>query len=342
MQDRVVNTNPRRYELVPQVGTGSHGGAYYDVYIGYTPDVAGTPLKESVLFDDALCNSYGLNVAQTDYTATDFPSPSHAFRDVWKFIYPVGTIFESTTLATANAVSAWFGGGTWQAWGAGKFSVAYSSGDTDFGTVEATGGNKGLQKHTHAVNHGHTSDDSGTLTTASNTIGLASSTVANHNHTTPNHTHTTGNDSPLHTHTWSDTATTSIETSHTHSGVYDGVDYFSYNPSTGHAGLTSSSTKSTGSGTDHTHSVSVSGTTVTPNTYHQHSIASSGAGTSGDAGTHNHTIEAHTHTIAGHTHTIASASFTSSENTQTGGAVAGVNNGNLPPYIVCYRYIRTA
>ena len=36
-------------------------------------------------------------------------------------VYPVGSIFMSTTLATADAVKTALGGGTWEAWGAGRF-----------------------------------------------------------------------------------------------------------------------------------------------------------------------------------------------------------------------------
>ena len=40
-------------------------------------------------------------------------------------------------------------GGTWVAWGSGRVPVGINASDTDFATVEKTGGNKNLQNHTH-------------------------------------------------------------------------------------------------------------------------------------------------------------------------------------------------
>ena len=62
--------------------------------------------------------------------------------------YPVGSIFMSTTLSTTSAVASALGG-TWTAWGAGRVPVGVDSGDTDFDTVEETGGSKDLQQHSH-------------------------------------------------------------------------------------------------------------------------------------------------------------------------------------------------
>ena len=57
--------------------------------------------------------------------------------------YPVGSIF-TTTVAYANsaAVVAAIGGTTWTAFGAGKVLVGVDTGDSDFNTVEETGGAK--------------------------------------------------------------------------------------------------------------------------------------------------------------------------------------------------------
>ena len=53
-------------------------------------------------------------------------------------IYPVGTIF--TSISSANPGTLF--GGTWQAFGAGKTLVGVDTNDTDFNTVQATGGEK--------------------------------------------------------------------------------------------------------------------------------------------------------------------------------------------------------
>ena len=54
-------------------------------------------------------------------------------------IYPIGCIY-TTTVATNPALI--FGFGTWAKFGEGQMMIGHSATDTDFGTVEATGGNK--------------------------------------------------------------------------------------------------------------------------------------------------------------------------------------------------------
>ena len=58
-------------------------------------------------------------------------------------VYPVGAIFTTVTAyANSAAVVSAIGGTTWVAFGAGKVLVGLDSGDTDFDTVEETGGAK--------------------------------------------------------------------------------------------------------------------------------------------------------------------------------------------------------
>lgn len=56
-------------------------------------------------------------------------------------IYPVGSIFMSATLSTAAAVGNALGG-TWTAWGVGRVPVGVDTSQTEFDTVEETGGEK--------------------------------------------------------------------------------------------------------------------------------------------------------------------------------------------------------
>lgn len=56
-------------------------------------------------------------------------------------IYPVGSIFMSATLSDATAVGNALGG-TWVAWGAGRVPVGVDTSQTEFDTVEETGGAK--------------------------------------------------------------------------------------------------------------------------------------------------------------------------------------------------------
>lgn len=61
----------------------------------------------------------------------------------------VGMVIMSTALTTAGAVQSLYGG-TWVAWGTGRTPVGVDTGQTEFNTVEKTGGDKSLQTHTHA------------------------------------------------------------------------------------------------------------------------------------------------------------------------------------------------
>lgn len=66
-------------------------------------------------------------------------------------IYPVGSIYISTTLDTVAKVQAAFGG-TWIAWGSGRVPVGVDTSQTEFNSAEKTGGNK---THTHGLTNGY-------------------------------------------------------------------------------------------------------------------------------------------------------------------------------------------
>ena len=63
-------------------------------------------------------------------------------------IYPVGCIY--TEVTGVNPATT-FGFGTWAAFGAGRCLVGVDTGQTEFDTVEETGGDKNLQSHTHTA-----------------------------------------------------------------------------------------------------------------------------------------------------------------------------------------------
>ena len=84
--------------------------------------------------------------------------------------YPVGSIFTTVTAyADSAAVVAVIGGTTWAAFGAGKVLVGVDTGDSDFNTIEETGGDK-TGAHTLTTDeipaHTHTYDKQGTTTDA--------------------------------------------------------------------------------------------------------------------------------------------------------------------------------
>jgi len=75
--------------------------------------------------------------------------------------YPVGSIYMNATVATNPATLLGFG--TWVAFGAGKVPVGLNAADSDFDTVEETGGSKDsiIPTHTHTATSNSTSTDSG-------------------------------------------------------------------------------------------------------------------------------------------------------------------------------------
>lgn len=80
-------------------------------------------------------------------------SSTHEITHTWWYeggfidaIYPIGAIFITTVNVNPGT---YLYGTTWVAFGAGRTIVGVKSSDTDFDTVEKTGGSKKLQEHTH-------------------------------------------------------------------------------------------------------------------------------------------------------------------------------------------------
>lgn len=68
-----------------------------------------------------------------------FLDPSASTSVTLSDVYPVGCIYTSTVSTNPGTV---FGFGTWSAFGAGRVLVGFDSGQTEFDTVEETGGAK--------------------------------------------------------------------------------------------------------------------------------------------------------------------------------------------------------
>lgn len=83
-------------------------------------------------------------------------------------VYPVGSIYMSVN----NVNPSTFLGGTWETWGSGRIPVGVKATDSNFNTVEKTGGSK-----TVVVEHTHNTDSH-------------KHTIPDHNHTMNSHTHT--------------------------------------------------------------------------------------------------------------------------------------------------------
>lgn len=101
--------------------------------------------------------------------------------------FPVGAVYINVTGVNPGTE---LGYGTWSAFGAGRVLVGYDSGDTDFDTVEETGGAKTKAISAHS--------------------GTAVADHAAHTHSYSevlNHTHTVTITDPGHTHTQTTSAT---------------------------------------------------------------------------------------------------------------------------------------
>lgn len=82
-------------------------------------------------------------------------------------LYPVGSIYMTTTMTSASQVGAALGG-TWEAWGAGRVPVGVDTGQTEFKTVGKTGGEKThkltvdeMPNHYHDVVYGKNDSTTG-------------------------------------------------------------------------------------------------------------------------------------------------------------------------------------
>jgi microcystin-dependent protein len=98
--------------------------------------------------------------------------------EIFKLIYPVGSIYISATLATTGAVATAFGG-TWEVFGAGKVLVGFETGDATFGTALGEGGAENntlditqIPEHSHYI--------------ARSTSGTAGSLASDNHMTTSN------------------------------------------------------------------------------------------------------------------------------------------------------------
>ena len=65
-------------------------------------------------------------------------------------VYPIGSIYFSVN----NVNPSKYFGGTWVTWGTGKVPVGVDTSQSEFNTVEKTGGSKYLQEHEHSKTTG--------------------------------------------------------------------------------------------------------------------------------------------------------------------------------------------
>ena len=73
------------------------------------------------------------------------------------FMYPIGSIYISVNSTNPSK----YFGGTWVSWGTGRVPVGVDTSQTEFDSVEKTGGSKYLQAHTHRVYSANNTNSAG-------------------------------------------------------------------------------------------------------------------------------------------------------------------------------------
>jgi len=107
----------------------------------------------------------------TQVATTAFVETATSSTNIADQVYPIGAIFTTVTAyANSAAVVTAIGGTTWTAFGGGKVLVGLDSSDTDFDTVEDTGGAK-THTLTEAELPAHSHDYAGGEYTGANDYG---------------------------------------------------------------------------------------------------------------------------------------------------------------------------
>lgn len=296
-----------------------------------------------------------------------------------EFIYPVGSIYISVVSTNPGTL---FGVGTWVAFATGRTLIGIDAGNTDFDTVEETGGNltitptgtvsqptftgDALAGHQHGIGtYANSSDGAGTPTgtiawpvgvpTAANesahthsvTSNVSVSDHASHTHTyteVVNHTHTITITDPGHRHDQGIRNTGTAGTAGVQGASTANNATITNAVPTATTGITASSANPAGG--------VATGTTAGPNATLTHSVTNN-AVTSGTGSAHTHTISwpvgVPTFTgdaLSTHTHTMSGKSESVSAGIPSGivsqPTFTGNAASNVPPYIIVYMWKRTA
>lgn len=268
---------------------------------------------------------------KSDGTWSDVPKSTVNKSEIVNMIYPVGSLYMSTSSANPSTLF----GGTWEAFGQGRTLI----GKTDEGTfseLESVGGAESksisIAAHSHTIAHTHT-------------IGNHTHTLNNHTHTVNSHTHTLSSHTHnySHNHSIGNTVLSLTQlTKHNHAASDSGGgNYGAYQSNTSGGGLwhvvtrgwapnqgsLQMTTTSTGGSGSHNHSISpVNANTGAPSNNNT-SASSPGTGTPSNNST----------SSAGSTTTSAASSGSSGS---AGAQTISVNI--LQPYIIVNIWKRTA
>ena len=93
-----------------------------------------------------------------------------SLKNICNTIYPVGSIYISVNNTNPFA----YFGGTWVSWGSGRVPVSVNTSDSNFSTVEKTGGSS---------THTHTNSSTGAASGNTGSTTLNINQIPSHNHT---------------------------------------------------------------------------------------------------------------------------------------------------------------
>ncbi len=240
--------------------------------------------------------------------------------DILNLVYPVGSLYLSTVSTNPGTLI----GGTWEAYATGRTLVGIDANQTEFKTAGGTGGSKALQSHTHSISITSGNQSAGhTHSVGAHAHGLNSHThsVGAHSHGLNGHTHSIpalsgwAADAGNHNHP--------VQSYNMATGGYECVRPDGYSGQNGQRWIPAAG--------QHGHNVSTNASTTGGNSG---STANSGAFNTGGASgnTANSTAFNTGGVSANHTHSVSG----------TSGSTGDGSSGNLPPYIVCYIWKRTA
>lgn len=201
--------------------------------------------------------AFGTNTTQVATTAF--------VQTALQAVFPIGSVYINAA-ATTNPATL-FGFGTWVEIGAGRVLVGQDVGDASFDVLGETGGSKDaiVVAHTHSISGSGTTSAQSTDHTHTFSSTVTTSTAGSHSHTIndPGHFHTNGR-----------------VASGLASGNNPNLSSVASNTGTSFTGI------SINAAGDHSHSVSVSGTTGGQSTTHTHTYSFSGTSAStGSSGT---------------------------------------------------------
>lgn len=115
-------------------------------------------------------------------TASMWNQMSQYIIDIGQVMYPIGSIYTSVI----NTNPSTYFGGTWSAFASGRTLVGVDAGQTEFDTIEETGGAK-----THTLTSAEMPSHTHTQDSHNHTQNSHNHTQDSHNHTQNSHTHRT-------------------------------------------------------------------------------------------------------------------------------------------------------